>query len=241
MKKTALLAAAAAAALLPAQAQAADLELVLALDESGSLSAAQFDLQRNAYINVLQDPSIIPLNGTLAIGIYKFDGGVQQIFPITEIANAGTIAAMVAALQAIVFNGGSTNIAGAITAATTEIFGNAINSTRQVIDVSTDGQNNVGNLNAARTAALAAGVDQINCIGIGQFADCSGVVGGTGSFSINASNFNDFEASLRTKLRREINPVPEPATWLTMILGFFGLGGALRLKRRRRSLSLSAI
>lgn len=31
--------------------------------------------------------------------------------------------------------------------------------------------------------------------------------------------------------------VPEPATWLTMLLGFFGLGGALRIRRRGKAAS----
>ena len=31
-----------------------------------------------------------------------------------------------------------------------------------------------------------------------------------------------------------ISAVPEPATWLTLLLGFFGLGGAMRRKGWRR-------
>jgi hypothetical protein len=32
---------------------------------------------------------------------------------------------------------------------------------------------------------------------------------------------------------RAVNPVPEPSTWALMLLGFFGLGGAVRSARRR--------
>ena len=92
--------------------------------------------------------------------------------------------------------------------------------------------NNVGNLNTARTNALAAGIDQINCIGIGPGANCAPVIAGTGSFGLNATTFGEFETALRRKIFVEVRGVPEPGTWMMMIFGFGLAGTALRRQRR---------
>jgi uncharacterized protein YegL len=217
-------------------AQAASLELGLAIDGSGSISAADFNLQKQAYINVLSDLTVLPRDGTIAIGVKVFDDTVTTVFAMTEITNLNH-ASLIAALTAMTQPGGFTSIADAISAFTTEISGNGITSTRQLIDVSTDGANNRGDLAAAKANALLAGIDQINCIGVGGGADCTNVIAGTGSFSLNATNFNDFEASLRRKIIREVGGVPEPATWALMIAGFGLVGSAMR--RRRTTMTVT--
>jgi hypothetical protein len=219
-----------------APASAATLELGLAIDGSGSISVADFNLQKNAYANVLSDLTVLPRNGTVAIGVKLFSNTVQTVFAMAEITNANH-GALIAAINGMVRPGSTTNISGAINDFTAEIFGNAIASNRQLIDVSTDGFNNVGNLGAARAAALAAGIDQINCIGVGANTDCANVIGGAGSFALNANNFNDFEASLRRKIKIEVNGIPEPATWAMMIAGFGFVGAAARRRQRKMTVS----
>lgn len=210
---------------------ATSLELGLAIDASGSIGTANFNLQKNAYINALSDASILPTDGTVAIGVYRFASTVTTIFPMQNITTA-TLPTLIAALTGMAYTGGSTNISGAITTAQLDIFGNAIVSARQVIDVSTDGENNIGNLATARANALTAGIDQINCIGIGSGANCAPVQGGTGSFSLAANDFDDFEVALRRKITREVQgSVPEPSTWFMMIAGF----GMIGFTMRRRS------
>ena len=229
--RAACLSTVAAFGLAATSANAATLELGLAIDGSGSMSVAEFNLQRDAYISVLSDLSVLPRDGTTAIGIKVFSSTVINVFTMAEItvANHG---ALIAAITAMTRPGGSTSISGAINDFTTEIFGNSITSTRQIIDVSTDGVNNVGNLNTARTNALAAGIDQINCIGIGPGANCAPVIAGTGSFGLNATTFGEFETALRRKIIVEVRGVPEPGTWMMMIFGFGLAGTALRRQRR---------
>ncbi len=204
---------------------AVSLELGLALDESGSISAAEFNLQRNAYINVLSDLSVLPRNGTIAIGVKKFGSATTNVFTTAVITNANH-GALITALTNMLKIGGGTNIGSAINAFTTEITTNGIISTRQLIDVSTDGFGTVG---TSRQDAIAAGIDQINCIGIGPGADCTVVQFGPGSFSLQANTFAEFETALRRKIVREVQGgVPEPDTWMMMILGFGVIGIAVR-------------
>lgn len=239
MNKLYAAAAAAALAAIPSNAQAATIELALLIDGSGSISVANFNLQRQAYFNVLGDMTVLPLDGSVAIGVWQFATGVSQVFAMTEI-NAGNIDALRAAISAMVQAGGSTNISGAITTASDAIFGNAIGSNRQIIDVSTDGDNNIGNLATAKANALTAGIDQINCIGIGVGANCAPVQGGTGAFSLQADSFADFEAALRTKIVREVTGgVPEPSTWAMLILGFGVVGAAMRRRKQTARLNFA--
>ncbi|PZQ58822.1 MAG: hypothetical protein DI544_13360 [Sphingomonas taxi] len=213
-----------------APASAATVELGLAIDDSGSISSANFLLQKSGYVAALSDPTVLPLDGSVAIGVVKFSSSVVNVFTTQQITSAN-IGALIAALNGMTQSGGSTNIAGAIATLTTQITTNAFVSDRQVIDVSTDGENNVGNLALARSNALSAGIDQINCLGIGAGANCGAVQAGAGSFSVNAT-FGNFEASLRRKIQIEVSGgVPEPATWAMMILGFAVVGGALRRRR----------
>lgn len=229
--RAACLSTVAAFGLAATSANAATLELGLAIDGSGSMSVAEFNLQRDAYISVLSDISVLPRDGTTAIGIKVFSSTVINVFTMAEIT-AVNHGALITALMGMTRPASSTSISGAITAFTTEIFSNGIASTRQIIDVSTDGVNNVGNLNTARTNAIAAGIDQINCIGIGPGANCAPVIAGTGSFGLNATTFDDFRVALRRKILIEVRGVPEPGTWMMMIFGFGLAGTALRRQRR---------
>ena len=224
---------------MPAQA-AVNLELGLGIDASSSMSSSQFNLQRNAYYNVLADPGLIPLDGTVAIGVYRFASTVTQIYPITVLNNLTDLNNLRAAILAMGQSGdGSlTNLGGVINEITDDLLGNSITSARQLIDISTDGDATTGpNLNGARTAAVAAGIDAINCIGIGNGANCAAVQGSTASsFSMQADSFDDFEDALRAKIVREVHgAVPEPTTWALMIGGFALVG----LSMRRRKVKVS--
>lgn len=203
---------------------AISIELGLAIDGSGSISSSNFALQKNAYISVLQDSSLVPRDGSIAIGVVQFSSSAQTEYGVTVITDA-TIAGLVAALSGMTQLGGGTNIGAAIDLLTADITGNAIVSDRQVIDVSTDG---FGTLGTSTSDALAAGIEQINCLGIGAGANC-GFASGTGSFSVTVADFADFESALRTKIGRETGQVPEPGT-----LAVFGaaLAGFGFLRRR---------
>ncbi|MEM9541424.1 MAG: DUF1194 domain-containing protein [Cyanobacteria bacterium P01_E01_bin.42] len=101
-----------------------------------------------------------------------------------------------------------------------------------------------GLVTSARDAAVAAGIT-INGLPIltdvtdldSYFLDYA--IGGNEAFVQAAVNFSDFEAAVKTKIKREIIPevqpesVPEPSVTLGLLLGL--LGGRSFLKRRDRA------
>ncbi|HET8575964.1 MAG TPA: DUF1194 domain-containing protein [Methylomirabilota bacterium] len=215
-------------AMAPAQA-IPSLELGLAIDRSGSISAADLALQKNAYINVLSNAAILPLDGSVAIGIWSFGSTVINHLPVTLIDDAGDIAAIVAAINAIV-GGGSTALGPAIQAAQAGLLGSGLNGLRQVIDVSTDGVGNVGiNQVVAANAAVAAGIEQVNCLGVGAGANCN-FEAGVGAFELTVASFADFENALGRKIIRE-RGVPAPATLLLLGAGLLGVSVTVRRSR----------
>lgn len=209
-------------------AHAIPLELGLALDASGSIGTTNFNTVRNAYISVLQDTSIVPQDGTVAIGVVRFASSATTIFPTTVI-DSTSITSLVSALTGMAYTGGGTNIGSAIDLLTSDITGNAISSDRQIIDVSTDG---FGTLGTSVNDALTAGIDQINCLGIGPSADCT-FIAGTGAFSETASGFSAVQDALRQKIARETGgTVPDPSTVLLLGIGFAALAYSRARVRR---------
>lgn len=54
----------------------------------------------------------------------------------------------------------------------------------------------------------------------------------SGQFNLTDINDPNRQFSLQVTDLDAVQPVPEPATWLTLILGFFLIGGILRYRRR---------
>lgn len=211
--------------------KAINVELGLAIDGSGSISAANFALQRNGYAAALA--AEVPTDGSVAIGVWQFGSAVSQVFATTIISSVADLNNLIAAINGMTQAGGSTALGPAIQAAQTDILGNAIASDRQVIDVSTDGFGNVGiDQVTARNNALAAGIDQINGLLVGAGAS-STFVGGVGSFSTAIVDFSTFQTTLENKLRTEIRGGTPDAgsTAALMSLGFLCLAGARRATR----------
>jgi hypothetical protein len=201
--------------------------IALLIDGSGSISTSDFTLQKQGYINALN--ALVTPNGQNSFGVWQFSDTVQQVSAITTINTAGDLTALTTAINNMVQIGSTTAIGDAINTATSALtlFNGAGD---WIIDVSTDGFSNTGaDPVGAALSAITAGVDRVNCIGVGGAANCN-FIAGTGAFSLSANNFSEFEAAISTKLSQEVT-VPEPAALLVLSFGLVGLG----LVRRRKA------
>jgi len=204
----------------PAIAQSVvDVQLVLAVDTSGSVNQARFDLQMRGYAAAFRDPRILQaIRGgktqSIAITMVQWsDPSAQvQVVPWTRIndeASAGAVAALIDETPRRL-SGGGTSISGAIDYAM-KLFPEApFQGLRRAIDISGDGSNNSGRPAArARDEAVAAGAT-INGLPILElepnldhyFRD--NVIGGPGAFMIVADRFDNFADAILKKLIIEI-------------------------------------
>ena len=209
--------------------------LFLSIDESGSIGSTNFYAQMGDYASVLGS-GIIPLDGTIALGVGLFSSGNRVIHSVTAIASQADLDSVIASVNNAVYGGGGTNIIGAITAGAAELngfnFGPGLTCSSAdvncVIDISTDGQ-------AADPSATAAGLEPdiiTNCLGIGINADCNWVT--ANGFAVTANGFNDLASALRQKILRETGQtdgVPEPAPLALLGLGFVAIAARRRFKR----------
>src|SRR5882762_6926751 len=100
-----------------------DLQLVLAVDASGSIDARRFELQRRGYADAFADPRILqairsgPLQ-SIAVTMFQWTGPSLQArildwMVIEDAASAAAVAAAIAATPRQLFRGG-TSISGAL-------------------------------------------------------------------------------------------------------------------------------
>jgi Protein of unknown function (DUF1194) len=222
---------------------AVDLQLVLAVDASGSVDQRRFELQMQGYVAAFRDPRVLHAiqsgaTQAIAVTMVQWTGPAlqMQVLPWTLLNDATTAQAFAAAIAATprqLFSGG-TSISGVIDYAVPLILESQFKGTRRVIDISGDGSNNRGRPAAsARDAAVRAGII-INGLPIlalepgldHYFADH--VVGGPGAFVIAAESYETFADAILKKLIREMaanephphagRAVPQPPEALSMHL-----------------------
>ncbi|MEI9412445.1 DUF1194 domain-containing protein [Mesorhizobium salmacidum] len=208
-----------------------DLQLILAVDISPSMSRAEQRVQRDGYVDAFRHADIAGAiksgeRGRIAVLYLEWAGPNQQtvIVPWTIIQSredALTLADGLAALS--LTEGRGTSISGALSAANKLFANSGLRSPRKVIDVSGDGPNNAGALvDPIRQVLLADGVT-INGLpialprigGVGGFAiydrsylesyfeRC--VIGGPDAFTISVTETAMFNTAVRRKLVREIS------------------------------------
>jgi hypothetical protein len=195
-----------------------DLALVLAVDVSGSVSDADWALQKRGYAEAFRDPAIIGAvtggpRGAIAVTLVEWSGPGQQeqVIPWTTIRDEKTALAFGGAVaEAPRRFSDSTAIGDAIEFCASLLADEDIAAARRVIDVSGDGPNNAGRPSEqARDAAVARGLT-INGLPIvaeePQVAAAyrDRVIGGPGAFLVVAEGIDSFADAIIKKLGLEI-------------------------------------
>jgi hypothetical protein len=215
-----------------AAAQTVDLNLVLAVDVSGSVNATRYELQRNGYATAFRDPLVLQAiaagaHQAIAVAMVQWTGPELHVIVadwtlVHDHASAEALAARFAAMPRQLFGGG-TSVSGAIDFAMTLLPKSPYRSDRRVIDVSGDGANNRGRPAAnARDEAVAQGavINGLPILGLEPDLDLwyrDNVMGGPGAFVITAQGYENFAEAVRDKLVNEIarrGPVPSAAARL---------------------------
>jgi hypothetical protein len=198
------------------------IELLLALDSSASMNAAEFELQLGGLAAAFRDPAVHaalkdlePLG--VAIGVTQWGGPGESriVVPFTHIRSAREAKAFGyrVGLGSRTFYAASTAITEAIKDGSALLDANEFAGQRRVIDISGDGHDNGGgNLDEARELALATGIT-INGLAIESEEEGlaayyqENVITGADSFVVTAKDFTDFARAIREKLIRELRPL----------------------------------
>lgn len=201
-----------------------DLELVLAVDVSRSMTERELEIQRRGYAEALTSDEVIAaittgMLGRIALTYVEWAGTQRVVIDWRLIENRADALAFAEQLT-IDFNPAlrRTSISGAIDYASTLFAGNGYAGMRRVIDISGDGPNNEGRpVVPARDEAVAKGL-VINGLplmtreGMGSqwhledldlyYTDC--VIGGTGAFVVPVHEWETFPEAVKRKLILEI-------------------------------------
>jgi len=214
----------------PARTEPVDLLLVLAADVSRSVDSQKFQLQREGYAAALADPRVIDAiqsgrRGRIGLLFLEWSGFGNQKVVIDWTVVDGPKAAQAFGdrlLESPRSFADRTSISGGIDLAVAQLARAPFEAQRRTIDVSGDGTNNAGrDVGLARDEALALGIS-IN--GLVILSDTplpwnpehtnppggltkyyrDNVIGGPGSFALEAKDFNSFGEAIVKKMIAEI-------------------------------------
>jgi hypothetical protein len=209
-----------------ASAMDVDLELVLAVDVSGSMDDEEHAVQRAGYVAAIAHPDFVRAIGAgayqrIALTYVEWAGPSLQetVMPwrlIDSAASARAFADELAARPITYIRG--TSISGALVYSTALFDGNGYNGFRKVIDISGDGPNRNGiAVDVARDQAVQRGI-VINGLPImirpsrsfvaldRYYADC--VIGGPGAFVLPVSKPKELAEAIRRKLILDVAARP---------------------------------
>jgi hypothetical protein len=196
-----------------------DVQLVLAVDTSGSVSPQRFELQKQGYIAAFRDARLLRAiqSGThqaIAVTMIQWTGPAMQAraVPWLKVRDEPSMHAVAAAIEGTprLLFGGGTSISGAIDYGVVLLNATPFAGGRRVIDISGDGPNNRGRpATDARDDAVRAGIS-INGLPILALEPrldqyyWDNVVGGPGAFVIAAESYETFAEAVLKKLIVEI-------------------------------------
>ena len=211
-----------AAGPLAAQDRPVDLELVLAVDASGSVSDEEFNLQIRGLAEAFRHRSVIQaIRATgdqgLAVALIQWADFHQHALSVEwtvvrDTASGRQFAKKIEGVSRSVY--GNTAIGDALEFAMLQLEGNGFVGRRKVIDVSGDGPSNNGSAaTLARDMAAARGIT-VNGLAILNEDPTldryyrSEVIGGTGAFVMTANDYESYRLAILIKLIREIAGAP---------------------------------
>lgn len=210
--------------------QPVDVDLVLAIDCSSSVTPEEYILQMEGFAAAFRDPQVIEAikgldHGAIAVTVvqWSYARWQQVVIPWTIVHDAGSASGLAEAFTIAprIVYGGETSISAAIDVAAGLLDARPQNGQRRVIDISGDGSNNQGrSVTAARDQAVARNIVINGLTILHEEPDLEdyyrrSVIGGPGAFVMPAADYAAFGAAIRQKLLREITaPVamlPGPA------------------------------
>ncbi len=200
-----------------------DLELVLAVDTSSSVSPGEFNLQMQGLAEAFRNSAVhgaLQAAGDLgiAVAMVQWSDNRKQTVAIDwkMVRDRNSAVAFAREIDATprYLIGGGTAIGGAVNFSAHHLRINGFEGRRKVIDVSGDGRTNQGSNPArARDDAVAQGITInglaiLNEDGLVDRHYLANVIGGTGSFVMQADDYSDFARAIVEKLIKEIAGVP---------------------------------
>ena len=213
--------------LTPAAAEEVDLQLLLAIDVSGSVDNDEAKLQRQGYVEAFADERILRAiasgpKGRIAVAYYEWSDSSYQRLVVdwTILSDRASAEAFTKKLNdASISIATRTSISGAMEYGMAMFVRSPHTSTRKVIDVSGDGPNNDGAfVDEARDRVVRAKItinglpilnDRPNRMGFPSmpnldiyYQDC--VIGGPGAFMVPARDFDNFAEAVKQKLFLEV-------------------------------------
>lgn len=207
-----------------------DVELVLAVDVSLSMSPAELKIQRDGYAAALTDQAVLDAiasgaHGKIAITYFEWAGQESQtvLIPWTVIANRQDAEAVARHLTVSPSNGARrTSISAAISFGVDLLAESGFEGMKRVIDISGDGPNNNGApVVEMRDAAVNQGIviNGLPLMTTGGFSSAYDVanldayyehcvIGGPGAFMVPVNSWEQFPEAIRRKLVLELASRP---------------------------------
>jgi hypothetical protein len=201
-----------------------DLQLILAIDSSSSVSIDEYYLQLEGYAAAFRHPDLLKAirsgsSQAIAVMLFEWSGERQQTinFQWRRLADEAGLETFASELQNAprLITGGQTAIGEAIDFATRHFSDCPFDGTRRVIDISGDGANNRGRrVTMARDDAVLQGITINGLAVLHEEPELDVyyqrfVIGGVGAFVISAHDYTDFADAILKKLVHEIEMVAE--------------------------------
>ena len=222
-----------------ARSETVDLLLCLAADVSESVTASEYDLQKQGHASAIEDPDVVRLIragplGRVAVMYVEWADQQQQFTGVDwhvvgDLPSARDVASKIRASATppwITHTVRNTSTSEVVQYCLHRFAAAPVSARRRVIDISSDGTNNVGaRIDAIRDLAVSQGV-VINALAIedsvSPFPDGThtrpigglvnyfqaNVVGGPGSFVQAAKGYESFGEMIRRKFILELASLP---------------------------------